>query len=129
MARRSSIRLKLGLKVSPPTVSPDVLEVGTRRILHWNVTGHPTAAWTIQQFRAVITPETSHRSSSTIETASIRRRADYALSSMGRHVLKTPARTPQANAFCERLIGTIRRECRDWLMPIHEAHLRPTGPS
>ena len=37
------------------------LEVGTRRILHWNVTAHPTAAWTIQQFRAFSTPETSHR--------------------------------------------------------------------
>ena len=37
-----------------------VLEVGTRRILHWNVTAHPTAEWTIQQFRTVITPETSH---------------------------------------------------------------------
>ena len=43
---------------------------------------------------------------------------------MGRDVLKTPARTPQANAFCERLIGTIRRECLDWLIPMHEAHLR-----
>ena len=43
---------------------------------------------------------------------------------MGRHVLKTPARTPQANAFCERLIGTVRRECLDWLIPIHEGHLR-----
>src|SRR6202011_4784373 len=38
-----------------------VLEVGTRRILHWNVTDHPTAEWTIQQFRMVITPERSHR--------------------------------------------------------------------
>ena len=43
---------------------------------------------------------------------------------MGRHVLKTPVRTPQANAFCERLIGSIRRECLDWLIPIHEGHLR-----
>ena len=31
-----------------------VLEAGTRRILHWNVTAHPTAAWTIQQFRAIV---------------------------------------------------------------------------
>jgi len=31
-----------------------VLEVGTRRIIHWNVTAHPTAAWTIQQFRAIV---------------------------------------------------------------------------
>jgi hypothetical protein len=42
---------------------------------------------------------------------------------MGRHVLKTPVRTPQANAFCERLIGTMR-ECLDWLIPIHEEHFR-----
>ena len=101
-----------------------VLEVGTRRILHWNVTEHPTAAWTIQQFRAVITPETSHRfvlhDRDSVYSATV----DQAISSMGRHVLKTPARTPQANAFCERLIGTIRRECLDWLIPMHEAHLR-----
>jgi putative transposase len=38
-----------------------VLEVGTRRIVHWNVTEHPTADWTIPQFRSVMTPETSHR--------------------------------------------------------------------
>ena len=43
---------------------------------------------------------------------------------MGLRVLKTPVRTPQANASCERLIGTIRRECLDWLIPFHERHLR-----
>jgi putative transposase len=31
-----------------------VLDVGSRRIIHWNVTAHPTAAWTIQQFRAIV---------------------------------------------------------------------------
>jgi hypothetical protein len=31
-----------------------VLEVGARRILHWNVTAHPTAAWTAQQFRMIV---------------------------------------------------------------------------
>ena len=43
---------------------------------------------------------------------------------MGLTVLKTPVRCPQANAFCERLIGTIRRECLDWLIVLHEGHLR-----
>jgi transposase InsO family protein len=38
-----------------------VLEVGTRRILHWNVTDHPTAAWTAQQFRMVVAGDQSHR--------------------------------------------------------------------
>lgn len=33
-------------------------------------------------------------------------------------------RTTQANAWCERLIGTIRRECLDWQILIHDEHLR-----
>ena len=43
---------------------------------------------------------------------------------MGVRVLKTPARTPQANAFCERVIGTMRRECLDLLIPLNERHVR-----
>jgi putative transposase len=39
-------------------------------------------------------------------------------------VVKTPVRCPKANAFCERLIGTIRRECLDWLIVLNERHLR-----
>ena len=42
----------------------------------------------------------------------------------GLTVLKTPVRCPQANAFCERLIDTIRRECLDWLIVLNERHLR-----
>jgi hypothetical protein len=43
---------------------------------------------------------------------------------MGLTVLKTPARCPQANAFCERLIGTFRPECLDWMIVLNEQHLR-----
>ena len=43
---------------------------------------------------------------------------------MGLTILKTPVRTPQANAFCERLIGSMRRECLDWLILLNERHLR-----
>ena len=43
---------------------------------------------------------------------------------MGLTILKTPVRAPQANAYCERLIGTIRRECLDWLVLFNERHLR-----
>jgi putative transposase len=77
-----------------------VLEVGTRRIVHWNVTEHPTADWTIQQFRTVLTPETSHRfvlhDRDGIYAADVNR----AIASTRRQVLKTPVQAPQANAFC-----------------------------
>jgi transposase InsO family protein len=43
---------------------------------------------------------------------------------MGLTILKTPVRAPQANAHCERVIGTIRRECLDWMIPCNERHLR-----
>jgi putative transposase len=38
-----------------------VLEIGTRRILHWNVTEHPTAEWTTQRFRSVLTGDEPYR--------------------------------------------------------------------
>src|SRR5262245_42537078 len=38
-----------------------VLDVGTRRIRHWNVTEHPTAEWTAQQFRMVMSGDEAHR--------------------------------------------------------------------
>ena len=43
---------------------------------------------------------------------------------MSLQVLKTPVRAPQANAYCERFIGTARRECLDWMIPLGERHLR-----
>ena len=41
----------------PSRVRVLVLDIGTRRMLHWNVTDHPTAEWTVQQFRSVLTGE------------------------------------------------------------------------
>ena len=49
---------------------------------------------------------------------------DATLTAMGLTILKTLVRAPQANAYCERLIGTIRRECLDWVIPLNERHLR-----
>jgi putative transposase len=87
-----------------------VLDVGTRRLLHWNITEHPTAEWTVQQFRACVTGDTAHRfvvhDHDTIYSSGL----DRALRAMNLHVLKTPVAAPQANAYCERLIGTARRE-------------------
>src|SRR5947209_6404695 len=86
-----------------------VLEVGTRHILQWNVTAHPTADWTAQQFRMIVWGDQAHRfvihDRDTIYSEGV----DHTLEAMGLTVLKTPVRAPQASAFCERVIGTMRR--------------------
>jgi putative transposase len=101
-----------------------VLEVSSRRILHWNVTEHPTAEWTVQQFRACVTGDEPYRFAIHDRDSIYSPAVDRALVSLHLRVLKTPARAPQANAFCERLIGTARRECLDFLILLNERHLR-----
>jgi transposase InsO family protein len=103
-----------------------VLEVGTRRILHWNVTTHPTADWTAQQFRMIGPGDQGHRFVIHDRDTIYAEGVDRTLEAMGLDVLKTPVRVPQANAFCERLIGTARRECLDFMIPVSERHLRAT---
>jgi putative transposase len=87
-----------------------VLEVGTRRIVHWNVTAHPTADWTGQQFRMIVSGDHPHRYTIHDRDRIYSEGVDRSLAAMGLTVLRTPVRAPQANAFCERLVGTIRRE-------------------
>lgn len=98
-----------------------LMEVGTRRILHWNITDHPTAEWTAQQFRMAVSGELPHRFVVHDHDSIYSEGVDRTLAAMGLTVLKTPVRAPQANAFCERLIGTIRRECLDFVIPLNES--------
>ena len=77
-----------------------VLEVGTRRILHCNVTAHPTAEWTAQQFRMIVPGDQAHRFVIHDRDAIYSEGVDRTLASMGLTVLKTPVRAPTANAFC-----------------------------
>jgi transposase InsO family protein len=101
-----------------------IMEVGTRRIVHFNVTAHPTADWTLQQFREVITGERPYRFLIHDRDSIYSSELDSALKALGLGILRTPFRAPQANAFCERLVGTVRRECLDFLIPVQEKHLR-----
>jgi len=101
-----------------------LLEVGTRRIAHFNVTAHPTADWTLQQFREVVTGDQPYRFVLHDRDSIYSSELDSALKAMSLRILKSPFQAPQANAFCERVIGTIRRECLDFLIPLNERHLR-----
>jgi putative transposase len=100
------------------------LEVGSRRLLHANVTAHPTAAWTLQQFREILAEPHGYRFILHDRDSIYSPGLDAAVAAMGVRVLRTPVQAPVANCYCERLLGTLRRECLDFLIPFGEAHLR-----
>lgn len=101
-----------------------LMEVGTRKIVHWNVTVHPTAEWTEQQFREAIPDDHHYRYLIHDRDCIFSAQVDDVIENLGVKVLRTPVRAPQANAYCERLIGTLRRECLDFVIPVGEKHLR-----
>jgi hypothetical protein len=49
---------------------------------------------------------------------------DKSVADLGLEVVKTPVHSPPTNSLRERLIGTLRRECLDWIIPLTEQHLR-----
>ena len=100
------------------------LEVGSRRLLHVNVTSHPIAAWTLQQFREILAAPHAYRFVLHDRDSIFSPWCDAATSALGVRVLRTPVQTPTANAYCERLLGSLRRECLDFLIPFGEEHLR-----
>ena len=101
-----------------------VMEHATLRVLHANVTAHPTAPWTLQQVGDAIPADHAHRFFIHDRDAIFSQELDQSVRHLGLKVLKTPVRSPQANTLCERLLGTLRRECLDFLIPLTENHLR-----
>jgi transposase InsO family protein len=101
-----------------------ILDLDTRRILHHNVTAHPTAEWTAQQFREVLPGSHMYRFVIHDRDSIYSRELDREICAMGVRVLRTPMRAPKANSVCERFGGTLRRECLDFLIPFNERHLK-----
>jgi len=101
-----------------------IMELGTRRILHHNVTDHPTAEWTLQQFRETLPDDHPYRFVIHDRDSIFSNELDKGVTAMGVRVVRTPVRAPQANSICERFGGTLRRECLDFLIPFNEGHLK-----
>jgi len=102
------------------------LEHASRRVLRLSATSHPTAAWTLQQLRETIPADHKYRFIIHDHDSIFSSDLDASLARLGLKVVRTPVRSPQANSICERLIGTLRRECLDWIIPLSEAHLCKT---
>ena len=101
-----------------------VIEHHSRRLIHYNVTGHPSAAWTLQQLREAVGLKGRYLYLLHDRDSIFAKRLDESIERLGVKVLKSPPQSPAANALCERVIGTIRRECLDWMIPLSESHLR-----
>lgn len=101
-----------------------ILELGTRRILHYNVTAHPTAEWTLQQFREALSDDHPYRFLIHDRDSIFSKELDKEITAMGVRVLRIPVQAPKANSLCERFGGTLRRECLDLLIPFNESHLK-----
>jgi transposase InsO family protein len=100
-----------------------LMEHATRRILHVNVTAHPTAHWTMQQLREAIPADHAYRFLLHDRDSIFSRQLDESIRNLRLRVLKTPPQSPQANALCERLLGTLRWDCLDYLIPLSANHV------
>ena len=101
-----------------------VIHHRSRRLVHFNVTEHPTSAWALQQLREAVGDEAGYRYLLRDLDRIFAKCLDESIGALGMTILRSPPHSPKANAICERVIGTIRRECLDWLIPISESHLR-----
>jgi len=101
-----------------------VLSHDRRKIVHFNVTEHPTAQWTAQQiveaFPFDTAPRYILRDRDGIYGKTVQRR----IKSLGIEEVITAPRSPWQNPFVERVIGSIRRDCLDHIIILNERHLR-----
>jgi putative transposase len=94
-----------------------VIEHRSRRLIHCNATAHPGSAWTLQQLRETVGFEERYQYLLHDRDSIFAKHLDEWIERLGVKVLKSPPCSLMANAICERVIGTIRRDCLDWLIP------------
>ncbi len=99
-----------------------VLARHRRRVVHFNVTAHPTAEWTARQVIQAFPEDTAPRFLLRDRDRIYGEQFQRAIDVLGIEEVVT-ARSPWQNAYAERLIGSLRRECLDQVIVLDEMHL------
>jgi len=101
------------------------IELESRRVHLAGCTTNPTGAWVTQQARNLSFTGLLERTRFLIHDRDSKFSAgfDEVFRSEGIKVIKTPIRAPQANAYAERFVRTVRAECLDWLLILGRRHL------
>lgn len=105
-----------------------LIEHGTRRVHLLGVSANPDGQWTTQAARNLVMDlgERADRFKFVIRDRGGQFTGDFdaVLADAGIRVIKSPPQAPRANAVCERMIGTLRREVFDRILIYNETHLR-----
>jgi putative transposase len=101
-----------------------VLAHHRRRIVHFNVTEHPTAAWTTQQIVDAFPDDSAPSYLSRDRDQVYGQQFRHRVKGMGIEEVLAAPHSPWQNPFVERLIGSIRRECLNHVLVLGERHLR-----
>jgi putative transposase len=101
-----------------------VIEHERRRILHFNVTRHPSADWVVQQLRETFPEAAPYRYAILDHDSIFNGDVIGFLAATGLKAKRTSIHAPWQNGTAERWIGSCRREILDHIIPVNEEHLR-----
>ena len=101
-----------------------IIELHSRRVIHIGVTQSPTDAWTVQQLREATSFGMGPKYLIRDHDSKFGVIFDRVAKTSGIELLKTPYHAPRANALCERFLGSVRRECIDHLLILHERQIQ-----
>jgi transposase InsO family protein len=99
-----------------------VIDHAKRRVLHCNVTPHPTAEWVCQQLQEAFPNPSRHRYAILDRDSKFNPEVVKFLESSGIELVRTSIRSPWQNGVAERWVGSVRRECFDHVIALNETH-------